>query len=55
MWCSMFSFITIALAPHVSSVDVELLELAHQQVDDVVLLVPLEDDVLGLGCAFSAG
>jgi hypothetical protein len=41
----MFSFITIALAP----------ELAHQEVDDVVLLVALEDDVLGLGMALQGG
>ena len=55
MWCSMFSFITIALAPHVSSADVERLELAHQDVDDVVLLVGLEHDVLGLRVRLELG
>ena len=55
MWCSTFSFMTLAFAPQRLVVDGESLELAHHQVDDVVLLVPLEDDVLGLRVRLELG
>ena len=54
MWCSMFSFITLALAPQVSS-ERRGLQLAHEQVDDVVLLEALEDDVLSLWMRLELG
>ena len=39
---------TFALAPQVLVVDREVVELAHEEVHDVVLLVPFEDDIDGL-------
>ena len=45
----------MALAPHFSSVTSSDLELAHQQVDDVVLLVALEHDVARLRMGLELG